>query len=160
MKSWFWNKGYPQKVVEREMKRVKSLIEKVVQRKVDKNVVHVIVAYPLVKYFIKIVHCNLYLLYIYKKFQEPFTPSPRVFHRNSRKFLSYPFKAKLCAYERSVWWNKCYRERWQVCTNIDETVTFTSTVKEKTMNLALLIILLTRNKCSKQYVCQTEQFSI
>ena len=57
-------KEYPQKPVERVMKRVKFSIQKVVQSKADKKVVPVIVTYPLLKSFIKIVHYSLSFTYV------------------------------------------------------------------------------------------------
>ena len=61
---------------------------------------------------------------MYEKRQGSFAPSPTVSHRNSRKLHTYLIKVKLYVFKRSVWSNKCYRERLQICTNINETVTF------------------------------------
>ena len=56
-----------------------------------------------------------------------FTPGPIVSCRNARKISSYLVRAKLYPLERKVGSEKCGKSRCEVCLNIHETDTFTST---------------------------------
>ena len=56
-----------------------------------------------------------------------FTPGPIVSYRCARKISSYLVRAKLYPLERKVGSVKCGKSRCEVCLNIQETDTFTST---------------------------------
>ena len=83
--------------------------------------------------------------------------------QGARKLVSYLVRAKLYPIERSVGSFKCNRKRCQVCLNVTETKTFSSTVtkKEYIINQKFncidkcLIYLLTCKKCMLQYVGKT-----
>ena len=83
--------------------------------------------------------------------------------RSARKISSYLVRAKLYPLERSVGSFKCKGRRCQVCLNVTEIKTFTSTSTNQAYkinyefdcNESSLIYLLTCKICRKQYVGQT-----
>ena len=82
---------------------------------------------------------------------------------SARKISSYLVRAKLYPLERRVGSFKCGGRHCQVCLNVTETETFTSTSTNQTYkinhefncNQSSLIYLLTCKICRKQYVGQT-----
>ena len=56
-----------------------------------------------------------------------FTPGPIVSFRSARKIINYLERAKLYPFERKVRSEKCGKSRCEICLNIEETDTFTST---------------------------------
>ena len=92
-----------------------------------------------------------------------FYPGPMVSFRSARKVSSYLVRAKVYPLERTVGSFKCKKSRCQVCLNVNETDTFTSTVTKKTYKInhkfdcsdKYLIYLLTCKKCLIQYVGKT-----
>ena len=65
IKSWFSHRGYPQKHIETETSKVKFSGRRVFHRtKVEKGVPLVVTYHPLLKTIEKIIHDNLYLLYM------------------------------------------------------------------------------------------------
>ena len=131
--------------------------------KKSKGVPVVINFHPLLKDVGNIIHKNLYLLYIDQEPQRVFTPGPMITSRSARKLRSYLVRAKLYPLERTIGSCKCYGKRCEVCDNVTETPTFTSTVTQNTYKInhqftcskKCLVYLLTCNKCFKQYVGQT-----
>ena len=125
--------------------------------KVKKGVPLVVTYHPLLKTIGKIIHDNLYLLYMNEELKHLFTPGPMVSFRSSRKISSYLVRAKLYPVERSVGSFNCKRPRCQICTYVNETDSFTSTVTGETYKInhkfdcmeKCLIYLLTCNKCRK-----------
>ena len=83
--------------------------------------------------------------------------------RGARKLNSYLVRAKLYPLERSVGSFKCNGKRCQVCMNVTESNTFSSSVnkKEYVINHSFncsdkcIICLLTCNKCKMQYLDKT-----
>ena len=64
-----------------------------------------------------------------------FYPGPMVSFRGARKVSSYLVRAKVYPSERTVGSFKYKKSRCQVCLNVSETDTFTSTVTKKTYNI-------------------------
>ena len=95
--------------------------------------------------------------------QNGFTPGRIVSYRSARKISSYLKRAKLYPLERKVGSEKCGKRRCEVCLNIQETDTFTSTTTGKSFKINhklncddnCLIYLLTCKCCGKQYVGET-----
>ena len=96
-----------------------------------------------------------------------FTPKSMISFRSARKLSSYLVRAKLYPTERTVGSYKCGGKRCEVCINVNETPTVTSSVTGDTYiinhrfdcNERCLVYLLTCNKCKMQYVGQTiDQF--
>ena len=92
-----------------------------------------------------------------------FTPGPIVSYRSARKISSYLVRAKLYPLERKVGSEKCGKSRCEVCLNIQETDTFTSTTTGESFKINhklncddnCLIYLLICKCCGKQYVGET-----
>ena len=66
-----------------------------------------------------------------EEFKNVFTPGPVVSYRSARKISSYLVRAKLFPLEINVGSEKCDKSRIEVCLNIQETDTFTSTTTGK-----------------------------
>ena len=164
-KSWFSQRGYPQKLIETETSEVKFSGRRVFHSfpKVENTVPLVVTYHPVLKTIGKIIHDNLYLLYMNEELKHLFTPGPMVPFRSSRKISSYLVRAKLYPVERSVGSFNCKIPRCQICTYVNETDSFISTVTGETYKInhkfdcmeKCLIYLLTCNKCRKQYLSQT-----
>ena len=92
-----------------------------------------------------------------------FMPGLMITFCSARKLSSYLVRAKLYPLERTVGSCKCYGKWCEVCDNVTETLTFTSTTTQNTYKInnqfncieKWLVYLLTCNKCFKQYVGQT-----
>ena len=86
-----------------------------------------------------------------------------VLFRGARQLSSYLVRAKLYSLGRSVGSFKCNGKRCQVCINVTESNTFSSSVDKKeyvinhsfNCNDKCIIYLLTCNKCKMQYVGKT-----
>ena len=134
-----------------------------------KGIPLVITYHPLLKDFASVIRKHLYILYLSKEVKEIFTPGPMVSFRGARKLGSYLVKTKLYPIERSVGSFKCNGKRCQVCLNVTETKTFSSTVTKKeyiinhkfNCNDKCLIYLLTCKRCMLEYVGKTvDEFRI
>ena len=87
---------------------------------------------------------------------------PMITFRSARKLSSYLVRANFYPLERTFGSFKCYGKRCEVCDNVTETLTFTSTATQNTYKInhqfncseKCLVYLLTCNKCFKQYVGQ------
>ena len=87
-------------------------------------------------------------------------PGPMVTVCSSRKLSSYLVRAKLYHLERVTGSCKCHRKCCEVCLNVNQTSTLTSSVTHETYqinhkfdcNSKCFVYLLTYKKCSKQYV--------
>ena len=90
-------------------------------------------------------------------------PGPMKTFCSARKLSNYLVRAKLYPFERTVGSCKCYGKQCEVCDNVTETLTFTSTTTQNTYKInnqfncieKWLVYLLTCNKCFKQYFGQT-----
>ena len=163
MKEWFIKRGYPESVIDKEMKKVRFSEQGQKSKKVEKGVPFVVTYHPLLSKLSSIIHRNLYLLYMNQEVKNVFTPGPIVSYRSARKISSYLVRAKLYPLERKVGSEKCGKSRCEVCLNIQETDTFTSTTTGESFNInhklncddKCLICLLTCKCCGKQYVGET-----
>ena len=124
----------------------------------------VVVRYnPLLNSLEKGLSRNLNILYIDEEVKKVFYRRPMVSFRSVRKVSSYLVRAKVYPLEISVGSFKCKEGRCQVCLNVNETDTFTSTMTKKAYKInnkfecsvKCLICLLTCKKCLIQYVGKT-----
>ena len=67
--------------------------------------------------------------------KQTFTPVPMVSNRSSRKLSSYLVRTKLYPIERIVGSKGCGKKCCEVCVNVCETDTFTSTVTGETFKI-------------------------
>ena len=131
MKEWFIKRGYPESIIDKEMKKVRFSEQGQKSKKVEKGVPFVVTYHPLLSKLSSIIHRNLYLLYMNQEVKNVFTPRPIVSYRSAWKISSYLVRAKLYPLERKVGSEKCRKSRCEVCLNIQETNTFTSTITTK-----------------------------
>ena len=132
-------------------------------KKVEKGVPFVVTYHPLLSKLSSIIYRNLYLHYMNQEVKNAFTPGPIVSYRSARKISSCLVRAKLYPLERKVGSQKCGKSRCEVCLNIQETDTFTSTTIGKSFKINhkfncddnCLIYLLTCKCCDKQHVGET-----
>ena len=128
-----------------------------------KGVLLVITYHLLLKSVGTIFYKHLYLLHMEKEIKKVFPIAPMVSFKSARKLSSYLVRAKLYPLQRTVGSFKCNKPRCEVCINVIETDTFTSTVTGESFKInhkfncddRCLIYLLTCNQCRKQYVGQT-----
>ena len=91
------------------------------------------------------------------------SPEPMVSFRSASRIRSYLVRAKLYPLERCVGSRQYKKRRCEVCTNVTETDTFSSTVTGETFQInhelncddKCLIYLLKCKVCNKQYVGET-----
>ena len=163
MKSWFLNRGYPKTLLDTDVKKVKFCNTSGDKKTKTNRILLVITYHPLLKDFAKVIKKHLHLLHMKDEVKKAFTPGPMVSFRGARKLSSYLVRAKLYPLERSVGSFKCNGKRCQVCINVTESNTFSSSVDKKeyvinhsfNCNDKCIIYLLTCNKCKMQYVGKT-----
>ena len=131
MKSWFLKRGYPNNVIEREMKKVKFSKISSTRKDNTKGVPLVVTYHPGLKNINQIINKNLHLLYIDQKVKKLFTPKPMVSFRSARKLSSYLVRAKLYPLKRKVGSFECKGKRCQTCLNVNETDSFASSVTKE-----------------------------
>ena len=93
MKTWFSKRGYPDKIVENDMKKV-NFSESRIKTKSGTGVPFVVTYHLRLKALGKIIHENLNLLYMNDKVKGTFTPGLIVSFRTSQKLSSYLVRAK------------------------------------------------------------------
>ena len=163
MKLWFLKRGYPENIVDQELGKIESSESSRRTNKKDKGVCLVATYHPLLQNIGRIFHRHLDLLYTDQEVERVFTPGPMASFRSARKISSDFIRAKLYPLERHVGSFKCGSRRCQVCLNVTEAETFTSTSTNQTYkishefncNESSLIYLLMCKICRKQYVGQT-----
>ena len=119
--------------------------------------------HPKLKSMNKVILKYLDLLYTDKEVKRVFTPKPMISFQSARKQSSYLVRAKLYPTERTVGSYNCGGKRSEVCINVNETSTFTSTVTGETYiinhrfdcNKKCLVYLLNCNKSKMQYLGQS-----
>ena len=164
MNSWFLKKGYPERLIDNEMKKFTFGHYHFNGKYNSKKAIPLVVTYhPLLKSISTIISKNLYLLNMDEEVKRVFTPGPMVSFRSSIKLSSYLVREKLFPTERVVGSFKCKKQQCLVCVNLTEVKTFGSTVTGKTYkinhkfdcNKNCLVYLLTSKHCGIQYVGQT-----
>ena len=136
----------------------------------NKDVLFVLTYHPLLKKVNCIIGKHIYLLYMNEEIKKVFElepmvsfRSPRNLSKSPRNLSNYLVRAKLYPTERKTGFCKCTGNRCQVCLNVSETETVTSTVTHTSYkinhsfdcNAKCLIYLLTCKTCIKQYVGST-----
>ena len=85
MKEWFIKRGYPESVIEKEMKKVRFSKQGQKSKKVEKVVPLAVTYHPILNKLSSIIHRNLYLLYMNREVKNVFTPEPTMSYRSARK---------------------------------------------------------------------------
>ena len=110
-----------------------------------------------------ILYKHLYLLHMDKEVKKVFPVAPIASFKSARKLSSYIVRAKLYPLQRTVGSFKCNQPWCEVCINVIETDTFTSTATGESFKInhkfncdhKCLIYLLACNQCRKLDVGQT-----
>ena len=163
MKSWFLKKGYLEIMIDEEMKKVNFSGKGSKKSKKSKGVPFVVIYHPSLNCLSRIIKDNLNILYMIREAKAVFSPGPMVLFRKTRTISSYLVRAKLYPLERFAGSRQCKKRRCEVCTNVTETDTFSSTVTGETFHInhelngddRCLIYLLKCKVCKKQYVGET-----
>ena len=132
MRSWFYKRGYPKGLVEKEMGKVKFFGYTRRNKRKKKGIPIVIAYYPNLNNIGRIINQNLHILYINGDAKSVFTPAPMIAFRSSRKLSSYLVRAKLYPLERTVGSVQYKGKRCQTCHNVKDTEAATSTTTGKT----------------------------
>ena len=93
MKEWYIKKGYPESVIEKEMKKVCFSKQSQKFKKVEKVEYH-LHYHSLLNKLSSIIHRNLYLLYMNQEVKNVFTSGPTVSYRSATKISNYLVRAK------------------------------------------------------------------
>ena len=163
MKSWFQKRAYPEKVIDKELGKISFSYKGSKNSRKNKGIPFVVTYHPLLQELSNIITKNLNWLYADDEVKKLFSPGPMVSFRSARKLSSYLVRAKIYPLQRDIGSCKCGKKRCQVCQNIVETDSFSSTCTGKTYKInhqfncsdKCLIYLLTCKTCLKQYVGQT-----
>ena len=163
IKLWFLKRGYSENIVEQELRKAESPESSRRTNKKDKSVCLVATYHPLLQNIGRIFHRYLDLLCTDQEVERFFAPGPMASFRSARKISSDLVRVKLYPLERRMGSFKCGGRRYQVCLNLTEIETFTSTSTNQTYkinhefncNESSLIYLLTCKIYRKQYVGQT-----
>ena len=78
IKSWFLKRGYPEKFIENEMRKVKFGKEGIKKAKGVKGIPFDVTYHPQLKNIGRIVNQNIYLLNMYEETKKVFSPRPMV----------------------------------------------------------------------------------
>ena len=166
MRSWFLKRKYPKKLIDNEMKNVRFFPVNQQNKKREKGVLFVVTYHPIHNRLSKIIRGKMYLLNMNEEVRKTFSPGPMVSFRSARKLSSYLVRAKLYPLQRKVGSSKCDKRRCEVCYNITDTSTFSSTVTGDTFKInhrlncdnKCRIYFATCKQCNKQYAGETDLF--
>ena len=105
MKSWFFKRGYPENMIDEEMKKVKFSEKGSKISKGSKGVLFVVTYHPSLNCLSRIIKENLNILYMSREAKAVFSPGPlvaMVSFRSARRISSYLVRVKLYPLERFV----------------------------------------------------------
>ena len=160
MKSWFLKRGYPENMIDEEMKKVKFSEKGSKNSKGSKGVPFVVTHHPFLNCLSRII---IKIFYTWPVKLKQFSPGPMVSFRSARRISSYLVRAKLYPLERFLGWKQCKKRRCDVCANVTETDAFSSTVTGEIFQInhelncddKCLIYLLKCKAYNKQYEGET-----
>ena len=163
MKSWFQRRGYPEDVINTEMKKVIFNRNSGKSSNKSKGLLFVLTYHTFLKTVNYIIRKHSHLLYKNDEVKKMFQTGPMVSFRSPRNLSSYLVRAKMYPMESKRVSCKCKGNRCQVCLNVSETKTFTSTVTNMSYKInhsfdcngKSLIYLFTCKTCLKQCVGST-----
>ena len=118
MRSWFYKRGYPKGLLEKEMRKVKFSGFTRRNTREKKGVPFVITYHSSLKNIGRIINQNLCILYMNEDVKSVFTPAPMISFRSARKLSSYLVRAKLYPLEITVGSVQCKGKRCQTCNNV------------------------------------------
>ena len=150
-------------MIDEEMKWVKSSEKDSKKSKGPKEVSFVVTYHPSLNSLSNIIKDNLNILYMSSEAKAVFSPGPMVSFRSAHWVSSYIVRAKLYSLERFAGSRQCRKCWYDVCTNVTETDTYSSTVTGETFQInhelncdcKCLIYSLKCKVWKKQYVGET-----
>ena len=150
-------------MIDEEMKRVKSSEKDSKKSKAPKEVSFVVTYHLSLNSLSSIIKDNLNILYMSSEAKAVFLPGPMVSFRSVHWVSGYIVRAKLYSLERFAGSRQCKKCRYEVCTNVTETDTYSSTVTGETFQInhelncdgKCLIYSLKCKVCKKQYAGET-----
>ena len=113
MKSWFQRRGYPEDIINTEMKKVVFSGNFGKSSNRNKGVPFVLTYHPLLKKVNCIIRKHINLLYMNEEVKKVFQPGPMVLFRSPRNLTSYLVRAKLYPMERKTESCKYKDDRFQ-----------------------------------------------
>ena len=164
LKSWFLNRVSSKTLVDTEVSKTKFLNTSGDKKTMKNGIPLVIMDHPRLKDFAKVIKKHLHLVYMNDEVKTAFTTVTTVSLRGARKLDIYLLvKAKLYSQERFVGSFKCNGKRCQVCMNVTESNTLSSSADKKeyvisnsfNCNDKCIIYFLICNNCKLQYVGKT-----
>ena len=114
MRSWFPKRGYPEKLIENEMRKVTFGKERTKKAKGVKGIPSVLTYHSQLKNPGIIINRNIYLLNMNEETKKVISPRPMVSFRIPRKIYSCLVRAKLCPLDRVVGSSKCGKKMCEV----------------------------------------------
>ena len=163
MKECFFARGYLEKMVKEQMKRVVFGKTDKTGEHSTKGVPFVFLFHPKLTFLAKTIKGFSKYLHIDLEVKTVFTPTHMVSSRSARKIRDYLVRAKLYPLERNVGSRKCNKRRCEVCSNIESADLFSSTVTGETFKInhyfncdsKCLVYLITCRTCKLQYTGHT-----
>ena len=121
MRSWFYKKGYPKGLVEKQIGKIKFSGYTRINKRGNKGIPFVITYHPSLKNIGSVINQNLCILYMNEDVKSVFTTAPTISFRSARKLSSYLDRAKLYPLERTFGSVQCKGKLCQTCCNVKET---------------------------------------
>ena len=166
LRTWFYKRGYPQKVVDTQLKRVAEqspteLFERT--EKKDTGVPLVLTYHPRFHNLSGIIKKLFTFLYAEEQVKKVFTPAPFVSFRTGYSLKNHLVRSKVYPMIRDKGTFCCGKSKCDTCKNIKETDIFESFVTKRTYKInhsfncdsKCLIYLLSCKVCGIQYVGST-----
>ena len=166
LRSWFCKRGYPQKVVDEQLKRVSEITtHDLIGRSGKKETgVPLIVKYhPRFHNLNNIIRKHFIFLYAEEQVKSVFTPAPFVSFRSGYSLKNHLVRAKVypLVREKGTFW--CGKSRCETCCNVKQIDTFESFMTKNVYKInhsfncdsKCLIYLLSCRVCGIQYVGST-----
>ena len=131
LKKWFHDRGYPENIIDNQLKRVKGESREELLRpkeKGNKNIVipFIVTYHPHLKYLGKLIQNNIKHLYADVKVRSVFTSTPFASFRTVRNLRNHLVRSKLCPLEKKTGSRKCKFQRCLTRKNVQEYDIFSS----------------------------------
>ena len=107
MELWFLKRGYPENMIDEEMKKVKFLEKGSKKSEGFKGVSFVVTYHPSLNCLSRIIKDSLNISDMSREAKAVFSPGPMILFRSARRISSYLVKAKLYPLERFVGSRQC-----------------------------------------------------
>ena len=103
MRSWFYKRGYPKGLAEKQMGKVKFSRYTKRNKREKKGVPFAITYLPSLKNIRRTINQNIYIVYMNENLKSAFTLAPIVSFRSARKLISYFSQGKTLLFRKNHW---------------------------------------------------------